>query len=88
LKEWKVKFSYHKFIKNYLDNLNISVQYTKNINNKFSGKTSNINNKNYGNPNMSQMSNNTIFNDDPYAIRKCHNHPKRYSKILILKVII
>lgn len=29
---------------------------------------------------MSQISNMTIMNEDPYAIRKCHTHPKNMSK--------
>jgi hypothetical protein len=35
---------------------------------------------NNNNPNMSHMSSNTMMNDDPFSIRKCHNHPKNYSK--------
>lgn len=31
------------------------------------------------------MTNQTIVNDDPYAVRKCHVHPRQISKKLIKK---
>lgn len=30
--------------------------------------------------NTSNITNQTIVNDDPYAVRKCHIHPRQISK--------